>query len=405
MAAGTAGADRSRQGVFTTAEPVPARAVNRGARAGAVRLDSLTGMRALAMVPVFLFHISSPGITPLTGRPNTTLQNWTLCLGTAAVSFFFILSGFVLTWSLRPDRTPGYFIRRRLARIFPNHLVTFALAMVFFAGAITPASIWVRNLLLVQVWTPDLRSIWSVNQPSWSLACELFCYLCFPLLYAGARRIGPDRLWIAAAVTAGLVIAVPAIAYLALPGQGKLTSYGIPTSVQQYWFVYAFPPVRMLEFTLGILMARIVLAGRWVRIHHGWAFLLFLAGYALTFQLPYLYRLNAATVIPLALLIPAAAVDEGDGRRSFLRGRWLVKAGDVSFAFYMTQGVILVAAGGLLAVHRPWDFWQGLGVLSGYALTCGAVAWLLRVCVEKPTFKYLTSFRRPARRPAPALSE
>lgn len=404
MASETADVNPSSPEVLAAARAPAAPVANRSSHAG-VRLNWLTAMRALAMAPVFIFHITSPGITPLTGKTDTTVQNWSLCLGTAAVSFFFILSGFVLTWSIRPNRTPGYFIRRRLARIFPNHLATFALAMVIFAGSITPASIWIRNLLLVHTWVPNLSAIWSVNQPSWSLACELFCYLCFPLLYAGIRRIGPGKLWLWAAIVAGLVIAVPAIAYLALPSQNKLTMFGIPASVQQYWFVYAFPPVRMLEFILGILMARIVISGSWIKIHHGWAFAAFLAGYALTFHIPYLYRMDAATVIPLALLIAAAATDEGNGRRSLLRVRWLVRAGDFSFAFYMMQGVVLVAASGLLVVHRPWSLWQGLGVLAAYCLTTGAAAWLLHVCVEVPTFKYLTSFRRPKPRPVAAASD
>jgi peptidoglycan/LPS O-acetylase OafA/YrhL len=363
-----------------------------------LRMNWLTAMRAIAAAFVFLFHITSPGISPLTGSIETNLQNWSLCLGTAAVSCFFMLSGFVLTWSLRPGRSPGYFIRRRLARIFPNHVTTFALAMVLFAAAATPANIWIRNLLLLQAWVPDLHAMWSVNQPSWSLSCELFFYLCFPLLYAGIRRIKPSRLWIWAGAVALLVVAVPAIAYLALPGQDKLSMYGIPVSVQQYWFVYVFPPVRILEFILGSLMARIIVSGRWIKIPHGWAFALFVAGYALTFHLPYLYRYNAATVIPLALLIAAVTVDEGNGGRSPLGFRWLVRAGDLSFAFYMTQGVILVAASGLLVVHQRWDLWQGLGILSAYCLTCGAVAWFLNVGVERPAFAYLTSrWVRPPR--------
>jgi peptidoglycan/LPS O-acetylase OafA/YrhL len=40
------------------------------------------------------------------------------------VSFFFVLSGFVLTWSARPDDIATGFWRRRIARIYPVHLVT-----------------------------------------------------------------------------------------------------------------------------------------------------------------------------------------------------------------------------------------------------------------------------------------
>ncbi|MFJ2865981.1 hypothetical protein [Kitasatospora sp. NPDC087314] len=37
-------------------------------------------------------------------------------------------------------------------------------------------------------------------------------------------------------------------------------------SIDQYWVVYFFPPSRLVECPPGILLARIVLTGRWI----GW---------------------------------------------------------------------------------------------------------------------------------------
>ena len=61
--------------------------------------------------------------------------------GDAGVTFFFILSGFVLSigsGASVEDRTFRYlqFLRKRLAKIYPLHLVTFtiALCMSFVAG-------------------------------------------------------------------------------------------------------------------------------------------------------------------------------------------------------------------------------------------------------------------------------
>lgn len=370
-------------------------------RALAVRLHSLTGLRALAACMVFVFHITSAQLTPFTGNAARIGERSFTSFGTIGVSFFFILSGFVLTWSVRPGEKARRFIRRRLVRIYPNHLATFAAALLFFAAASTTTSIAVPNLLLLHAWIPDLGTVWGVNSPSWSLSCELFFYLCFPLAYAIVRRIADSRLWLWAGGTAVLALAAPAIAYAALPGQPTVASYGIPVSAPQFWFIYAFPPVRMLEFVLGMLMARIVLSGRWVRIPTTAAVALLVVGFALTFRLPYLYGLNAATVIPLTLLIPAAAVSEMRDRPSFLRSRTMVWAGEVSFAFYMVQAVVLVTVSTMIAGHRPFTFWQAMIAVVAYGVLCGAAAWALHACVERPAVKYLSS-PRSARRRGPA---
>ncbi|MGV9878699.1 acyltransferase family protein [Streptomyces sp. NPDC003006] len=68
------------------------------------RLPSLTGMRFIAALLVFLAHIS---IENLWDEPevNDSLTHTVNRLGWVGVGFFFILSGFVLTWSARPQDT------------------------------------------------------------------------------------------------------------------------------------------------------------------------------------------------------------------------------------------------------------------------------------------------------------
>jgi peptidoglycan/LPS O-acetylase OafA/YrhL len=375
------------------------------------RLNSLTGMRAVAAAMVFVFHTTQPQITPFTGRTAADAGRWFTYFGPIGVSFFFILSGFVLTWSFRANDTPGRFYRRRLLRIYPNHLVTFAAALLLFASAgvmtgtkATETRIWLPNVLLLHAWSPHLDVQLGVNPPSWSLSCEALFYLCFPLLFALVRIIRPGRLWAAAAVTAGLVVAVPALAYAVLPGIHGVNSFGMPVSLDQLWFVYVFPPARMLEFVLGMLMARIVLTGRWVPVPPTAAVALAATGYWLTFKLPYLYRFEAATVIPLALLIAAAAVREGRGGRSVMRSRVMIRLGELSFAFFMVHAVMLVTLTRLFAGHRPWSDGQAYGVIAVYATLCLAAAWLLNTFVERPMVKYFSEPRSlpPAAEPVPA---
>lgn len=120
----------------------------------------------------------------------------------AAVDFFFILSGFVIAHS-SADRVGslrgyGQFLIRRLARIYPLHLLTLGLAI---ALALAATALRIRlgaperyafdsipaNLLLLQAWGFSDRL--SFNIVSWSISAEWFLYLTFPLWFWLARAL------------------------------------------------------------------------------------------------------------------------------------------------------------------------------------------------------------------------
>ena len=86
------------------------------------QLPTLNGLRGIAAVTVFFSHTTLFGFFA-----DERIDDWWYIAlsrtGSAALGFFFILSGFVLTWSA-PDHEPNRrFWRRRAARILPNHLV------------------------------------------------------------------------------------------------------------------------------------------------------------------------------------------------------------------------------------------------------------------------------------------
>jgi peptidoglycan/LPS O-acetylase OafA/YrhL len=76
-------------GESTTAAPLAGR-----------RLDSLTGLRWFAALGVFLFHYG------ILLSANYTVMRSALALGYEGVPFFFVLSGFVLTWNYHPGDRP-----------------------------------------------------------------------------------------------------------------------------------------------------------------------------------------------------------------------------------------------------------------------------------------------------------
>lgn len=69
-------------------------------------------------------------------------------------------------------------------------------------------------------------------------------------------------LWYAAGGVVLVIMLMPLIAQTLLPDTPGFMFMKI--SWTQIWFVYVFPVARLLEFVLGMLLARIVLSGRWI---------------------------------------------------------------------------------------------------------------------------------------------
>ncbi len=368
-----------------------------------VALPSLTGLRFIAALAVFVCHTAALNNTIPPHAPVVPFADAGLAEiyhkivfngGFVGVSFFFVLSGFVLAWSTKPTETKRAFLRRRLLKIYPNHLVTFVAAMVVYAAAITPVSQWLPVLTLTQSWSLDPQTRWAVNSPSWSLAAELLFYLSFPFLIKPLRRIAEHRLW---AVVGGIFAVMLAIALFnhfaiptllpdptapaQLPATGPMSATG-----PQYWFGYFLPVGRLFEFLMGIVLARIVLAGRWPRIRVAPAALLAVAAYTLTIFLPATFVFTVTTVLPLGLLIGALATADVRRDTGFLGRRTWQWLGEVSFAFYMCQGVVLLWGRHLMGGSQH-SVPVGILLILGFFVANLAAAAALYHLVERPVMR------------------
>ena len=152
-------------------------------KAGPPKFVSLEIARFLAALAVALEHLSTtiPGLK--LGPAPLTMP------ASAAVLFFFTLSGFVIQNAHhrdagRPARLPHY-IWRRFWRIFPLYwLSLLPMLAVLWPGCSTS--------YLVKIFTlyPFTGPIAELNPPAWTLRCELLFYLVFGLaLLPYARRV------------------------------------------------------------------------------------------------------------------------------------------------------------------------------------------------------------------------
>jgi peptidoglycan/LPS O-acetylase OafA/YrhL len=369
-------------------------------------LPALTGMRIFGALGVFLLH-SLMLADPL--KPSVPmsffadrglavfLSDLVYRAGFIGVSFFFVLSGFVLTWAARPALDRRAFLRRRLVKIFPNHavlwLVTVLLVPASVIGFWRPAV----NLLLLHAWFDDPKTFISVNSPSWSLCCELLFYVCFPFLIGPVRRIAERRLWAWVGAALAGIVGISLINNFLVPDHPR--SSLLPMAVPQQWFGYIFPAPRLFEFVLGMLLARIVICGRWPRIRLWYAVAFTAAGYAWTMAVPSPFDFIVAMIVPIAVLIPTAATADLAGGARFLRSRPMVWLGKVSFAFYLCQGVVLFQGRLWLGGDRTYGVPVALGLwLTLFGATM-LVGWLLHTLVEEPMMRRFS--RRRVRPVAP----
>ncbi|MEU0335135.1 acyltransferase [Streptomyces sp. NPDC006193] len=349
-------------------------------------LPSLTGLRWAAALLVFGLHVHNFGYFGGTGG---RLMSWGFGSGATGVSFFFVLSGFVLTWSARPRDRVLAFWRRRAARIYPVHLVTLAVAFVMACtlthqGRPTVKQALANALLLHSWWRPWWQTL---NPVSWSLACEAFFYAAFPLLFLVLRRLGVRG------STALGGLAVAAVVVLAW------------ADAHHWWTrsIYSFPAARLPEFVLGAIAARLVLLGRWRGPGLEASLALAIIGYFLVPQVTPGYSATVCTIAGFALLIPAAAVADLRGLPSLWRHRRTVRLGELSFAFYMIHLLVLRAAAPLLGARPHYGAVAGLAVTAAVFTVSLALSWALYEGVERPARRLLlrSRSRRPAARPQP----
>ena len=181
------------------------------------QIKPLTTLRFVAALYVVLYH------TLTVAAPH--LWHSFLNYGYCSVSFFFVLSGFVLAVAYldRPGTlVPKDFWIARFARIYPLFALTAVLDVPFLiwlrigryglrVALLKTVVTTVATLLMVKSWAPMF--LFGLDDPNWSLSVEAFFYLLFPLV---AKRLWNRSLGSSAAVLALFYVAGVAMVRLAM---------------------------------------------------------------------------------------------------------------------------------------------------------------------------------------------
>jgi peptidoglycan/LPS O-acetylase OafA/YrhL len=300
------------------------------------RLNALTGLRSFAAVNIIFFHFSNPQwfgfLAPVVNA------------GYASVSFFILLSGFVLAYNYSSRARAGLldrtrFWKARFTRLYPVYLLSLLLSWRMIVpeyATHTHTMFWtgmVLTPLLLQGWIPSLATF--LNTPAWTMSAESFYYLLFPWLAKWKR---PAQSWYYLIQLAGVwcLGMLPGTLYLVFNPDGiahpDRFSWGPWLQVLKYT-----PLPHLASFVFGILLAEldelVARAGR-LRLVLG------LAGFACIFgilelgpRVPYAI-LHDGLLMPLFGCIVLGLA--GDNLLSrLLAFRPLVFVGEASYCMYL----------------------------------------------------------------------
>jgi peptidoglycan/LPS O-acetylase OafA/YrhL len=278
-------------------------------------------LRAFAAILVVLHHLgphyqdAGGGFTAL-----TELAKW----GFFGVDIFFVISGFVISFTVFPKKrdihSAGIYLRHRLSRIYLGYW-PFALLAVFVLPLHSPDNL--VNVSMLKTLTLTSGDLNRLALPvAWSLSFELYFYMIFGLLFCFSNKV-IKRVLLAAFVLLLL----------------RILLINLDSGSNWAFWLSAF----MLEFFCGVLIflyrdllsqrrwmipgLSIIAVGLWL-------------GVSKQFQLEpdtrvLFFGISAASIVMLALQLEV--------NKMFIAPRWLVSLGDSSYALYLSHVLLITA--------------------------------------------------------------
>lgn len=307
--------------------------------------------------------------------------------GFVGVSFFFMLSGFIIAYNYQYKLQENQISKRtfwvaRIARVYPLHWLTLLIAAllgnyVTASGCMNWGKHFVASLTLTNAYIPQADYFFSFNSPSWSLCCEQLFYFCFPFLIPLAKN-KKQLLYLF------LILSLLVVIGMYLTPEEK---------IKGYWYVN--PITRLPDFIAGMLLFHLYECLKDKPITSGQgsvmeilSVLIFLSFYLFAAEVPKVYRYSCYYWLPVALLLTSFSLQKGLLSR-FLSNRLLMIGGEISYSFYLIHLFVLLT-------YTEWKNENGfdiawyisIPILFGVTLLLSVFSYLY---FEKPMNKRIKS--------------
>lgn len=299
-------------------------------------INTLTSFRFFAALLVFVWHLPLLSI----------LSRYQL--GYLGVSFFYLLSGFILThvYASKINKLISMqtfnFLIARFAKIYPVHILTMLIAIPiaihfnYYQTSYQWISVFMTNLLLIQSWFQDPLIHFGLNGLAWSISVEIFFYVCLPFVLLIMHK--KNRYFKSAKILAYIII-FWILAYIFLYNQNARLNE---------WQYYILPIARIPEFITGVLLYKLFKENKNLKfiINKKPGLLETSAIFLVTFTvilgtyIPQPLRFSALYLPSLSFLIYVFAHQSGYLSK-ILSKRPFVFLGEISFSFYMIHLLVI----------------------------------------------------------------
>ncbi|MDQ2078371.1 acyltransferase [Marinimicrobium sp. ABcell2] len=367
-------------------------------------LPALSGIRFFAIFHIYVFHLWSlydmehpegfENVMADFGRLPDVLVTF-LSQGWMSTSFFFLLSGFILSYLYwGPDgklsTSPRRFWVMRFTRLYPIHMVLIILAILMMMpmhlsrgmgwGELVPSAL--ASLTLTQSWYAPWVPMWS--WPTWALSTLVFLYLIMPWLMRVMSGLDRRQMF-------RLLLAMPLISLVPTMIFTLFFPPGTEAPLNWQIFIGSTPLFWVPHFAAGMLLSRVFSISRFNPDFKGstgrwWAWgdlalvtvivIACLPGIGDTLK----FFLRHGLVMPLYLvLILDLARGNGLAARIFsLRGMNFL--GETGFSIFIWQNMVMTACFVAVMINPQWGNGQLLWAIIGMLLIAIPSTYLL----EKP---------------------
>ncbi len=351
--------------------------------------SQLTFTRFLAATAIVIFHFGKEVFPFSSASVHFLFQQ-----ASVGVSYFFILSGFVMIIAYRNKEKISLieFLKNRVARIYPLYFLALCLLLLFLYRYMPDAPFdrkgFLLNLFMIQAWVPGKAL--SFNSPGWSLAVEFCFYVSFPFLYNYFYRVCTKNKILIFIFSFWLINQLILHLYVQ-------SSFYDPHAVKREEFLYYFPLMHLNEFLIGNL-AGILFTGKTKNYDFG------ILGCTAVFVLLLKYPMNlffhngllAVVFVPIIYIL---ASNTGI-ITSIFRTKFAVLLGEISYGIYILQAPVFLL---MQKVFKHYNISEPVRCFYVYFTVLLAVSTISYYLIEKPLREKIKKIRLVPRKQRTAI--
>jgi peptidoglycan/LPS O-acetylase OafA/YrhL len=340
------------------------------------RLAFADGLRGIASFWVVLFHMGAGHhitalkmIMPL--WVSIAMFDW----GYLGVPIFFVLSGFVMAYTVRQIKINGSlgikFVLRRLIRLSPPYYfaIAFAIGMGFlkaYALGVAQPHVGLSDIVAHLLYLQEMLSKSEINSVFWTLGIEVQFYFAFAILLVISDS--------------SILQSIHSQARIYLIGFVSLLSLLWPAHITQYQLWHADFLGFWHSFLAGVLVCWGWIEGGKVR-----QFAIVYCATMLLIGIGFPSGFTITAAITGSLLLAAGLMGT---MGTWLSWSWIQAIGLISYSLYLLHNPLTGATFSIVGKVLPFGYWtESVGIICSIVICLGA-SWIAFMLIERPSIAW-----------------